>query len=125
MRWGVSLLGLNLLLQPGKMLNMALQNALNAVGDTRFTMWISLGSLSVVAGGVSYLLGISLGWGLLGIYVAMIADEYIRGALSLIRWRGQKFLRKAEREGAEGSGPVGSGQGRPGKSAPQHGAPDV
>lgn len=51
--FGVSLLGLNILLQPGKMVNMALQNSLNAVGDTRYTMWISLGSLSIIATGVS------------------------------------------------------------------------
>lgn len=93
--FGVSLLGLNILLQPGKMVNMALQNSLNAVGDTRYTMWISLGSLSVIATGVSYWFGIGLGWGLTGIYVAMILDEYLRGALSFIRWRGRKKLREA------------------------------
>lgn len=91
--FGVSLLGLNILLQPGKMVNMALQNSLNAVGDTRFTMWISLGSLSIIASGVSYWMGIGLGWGLTGIYIAMILDEYIRGALSFVRWRGGKKLR--------------------------------
>ncbi|MDQ6423207.1 MATE family efflux transporter [Paenibacillus sp. LHD-117] len=99
--FGVSLLGLNILLQPGKMMNMALQNALNAVGDTRFTMWVSLGSLSIVASGVSYWFGIGLGWGLTGIYVAMIMDEYIRGALSLMRWRGRKKLREAGGDMAE------------------------
>lgn len=100
--FGVSLMGLNILLQPGKMLNMAIQYALNAVGDTRITMWISLGSLSVIATGVSYWFGIGLGWGLTGIYVAMILDEYIRGALSLMRWRGRKKLREAAGDMAEG-----------------------
>ncbi|RUS48724.1 MATE family efflux transporter [Cohnella sp. AR92] len=93
---GVSLLGLNLLLQPAKMLNMALGNALNAVGDTRFTMYISLGSLGLIATFCSYWFGIELGWGLIGIYCCMIADEYVRGALSLWRWRGKKYLNKAE-----------------------------
>ncbi|RIX50278.1 MATE family efflux transporter [Paenibacillus nanensis] len=101
--FGVSLLGLNILLQPGKMLNMAIQNALNAVGDTRFTMWISLGSLSIIASGVSYWLGIGLGWGLTGIYIAMILDEYVRGTLALIRWRGRKKLREAAGEMSEGN----------------------
>ncbi|GBG10943.1 MATE family efflux transporter [Paenibacillus agaridevorans] len=93
--FGVSLLGLNILLQPGKMVNMALQNSLNAVGDTKYTMWISLSSLSAIATGVSYWFGIGLGWGLTGIYVAMIMDEYLRGALSFMRWRGRKKLREA------------------------------
>ena len=61
---GASLLGMNLILQPGKMLNMALGNSLNAVGDTRFTMYISLGSMWLVATVLSYVLGIHMGWGL-------------------------------------------------------------
>ncbi|WP_168118896.1 MATE family efflux transporter [Paenibacillus sp. HB172176] len=93
---GVSLLGLNLLLQPAKMINMGLSNALNAVGDTRYTMWIAMASMSIIATGLSYLLGVSAGWGLIGIYACMIVDEYVRGALSFFRWRGQKFLRLRE-----------------------------
>lgn len=93
---GVSLLGLNLILQPGKLLNMTLGNSLNALGDTRFTMYISLGSMWLIATGMSYVLGIHYGWGLVGIYFCMIADEYVRGVLSVFRWRGQKVLRKAE-----------------------------
>ncbi|WP_313732042.1 MATE family efflux transporter [Cohnella nanjingensis] len=98
---GVSLLALNLLLQPCKMLNMAIGNSLNAVGDTRYTMYTAIGSMSLVAAGCSYWLGIGLGWGLIGIYCCMIADEMIRGLLVLVRWRGQKFLRKAEASGGE------------------------
>lgn len=94
---GASLLGMNLILQPGKMLNMALGNSLNAIGDTRFTMYISLGSMWIIATGLSYVLGIHFGYGLIGIYSCMIADEYVRGILSYFRWRGQKFLRKAEK----------------------------
>lgn len=93
---GASLLGMNLILQPGKMLNMALGNSLNAIGDTRFTMYISLGSMWLVATVLSYVLGVHMGWGLIGIYSCMIADEYLRGVLSFLRWRGQKYLRKAE-----------------------------
>ncbi|KQO14162.1 MATE family efflux transporter [Paenibacillus sp. Leaf72] len=95
---GVSLLGLNLILQPGKMVNMAMGNALNAVGDTRFTMWSSLISMWLIATGLAYWVGIEMGWGLLGIYACMILDEYIRGTLALLRWRGRKFLLKAERQ---------------------------
>ncbi|MEF2966185.1 MATE family efflux transporter [Paenibacillus sp. M1] len=99
------LLWMNLMLQPGKMINMALGNSLNAVGDTRFTMNISLISMSIIATGCSYLLGVSLGYGIIAIYACMIADEYIRGIWSYFRWRGRKFLRMKEadlaREGAQ------------------------
>ncbi|MBJ6360683.1 MATE family efflux transporter [Paenibacillus sp. GCM10012307] len=91
-----SLLLLNLVLQPGKMINMALGNALNAVGDTRFTMVISLFSMWIVATGFSYYLGVSMGWGIVAIYACMIADEYLRGVLSFFRWRDRKYLRTRE-----------------------------
>ncbi|WP_040952561.1 MATE family efflux transporter [Gorillibacterium massiliense] len=89
---GASLLTLNLLLQPAKMLNMGMNNALNAVGDTRFPMYVAITSMSLIAVGGAYLLGIAAGWGLTGIYVAMISDETVRGLFVLQRWRGKKNL---------------------------------
>ncbi|MEC0142330.1 MATE family efflux transporter [Paenibacillus alginolyticus] len=93
---GLSCLVLTLILQPGRMLNMGFGNALSAVGDTRYNMVISLFSMWGVAAGLSYALGLHMGWGLAGIYVAMICDEYLRGILVVIRWRQQKYLRRAE-----------------------------
>jgi putative MATE family efflux protein len=93
---GVSLFVLNLILQPGKMLNMALGNALNAIGDTRFNMITSLFSMWLVATLLSYLIGVHLGYGLIGIYICMICDEYVRGFISFFRWRRKKYLRIAE-----------------------------
>lgn len=90
---GLSLLALNLLLQPAKMLNMAVGNALTAVGDTRYVMVTGLVSMWLVAAGLSYYLGIGAGWGLYGIYAAMILDETIRGALVLFRWRSKLFMK--------------------------------
>nr|WP_213655629.1 MATE family efflux transporter [Paenibacillus vini] len=91
-----SLLLLNLLLQPGKMVNMAIGNSLNAVGDTRYTMKISLIFMWLIATGCSYLFGVSLGIGIIAIYSCMIIDEYVRGVLSFFRWRGRKHLRMKE-----------------------------
>ncbi len=91
-----ALLWLNLLLQPGKMVNMAIGNSLNAVGDTRYTMKISLIFMWVVATGCSYFFGVSLGIGIIAIYSCMIIDEYVRGILSFFRWRSRKYLRMKE-----------------------------
>lgn len=92
---GVSLLAINLLLQPSKMVNMALVNALTAVGDTRYIMIVGFISMWFVAVGGSYYLGIHQGWGLTGIYAAMIADELLRGLLVFIRWRSKRFMVKS------------------------------
>lgn len=108
---GISLLALNFLLQPGKMLNMALGNALNAVGDTRYMMVISIVSMGIVATGCSYFIGIHLGWGLIGIYCCMIADEYVRGMLVFFRWRERKFLRKVEVVSSDEMGMYGDARG--------------
>jgi putative MATE family efflux protein len=91
----VSLLALNLLLQPSKMLNMAIGGALTGIGDTRFIMITGTVSLWFVAAGLSYYLGIVQGWGLIGVYIAMISDELLRGVLVLIRWRSMKFNQRA------------------------------
>ncbi|MNJ30081.1 Multidrug resistance protein NorM [compost metagenome] len=101
-----SLLWMNLLLQPGKVINMAIGDALNAIGDTKYTMNISLIFMGIVATGGSYVLGISLGWGIIAIYSAMIADEYIRGVLSYYRWKQRKLLNKKEAELKEQSDPI-------------------
>ncbi|MCZ8523546.1 MULTISPECIES: MATE family efflux transporter [Paenibacillus] len=84
---GVSLLALNLVLQPFKMLNMAMNGALTAIGDTRYMMIVGLFSIWLVATGLGYYLSLPLGLGIHGIYIAMIADELIRGLLMLRRWK--------------------------------------
>ena len=93
-----SLLWLNVILQPGKMINMALGNSLIAVGDSRYTMKVALLVMWVVAVGGSYLFGVHAGFGITAVYLSMISDEYIRGIFSFIRWRQQKRLKLREAE---------------------------
>ncbi|SDS60418.1 putative efflux protein, MATE family [Paenibacillaceae bacterium GAS479] len=90
-----SLLGLNLLLQPGKMLNMTIADSLNAVGDTKFTMYVSTISMWGVSVGIAYYFSLGLGWGLTAIYCCMIADEYLRGIVCWLRWRSRKWASRA------------------------------
>ncbi|WP_438347893.1 MATE family efflux transporter [Paenibacillus sp. FA6] len=87
---GVFLLIVNIVLQPGKMINMTMGNALNAVGQTRYVMTTSIISMWIVSVGLAYLLGIVLEMGLFGVYIAMIADEYLRGVLVALRWKKRK-----------------------------------
>lgn len=86
----VTLLWLNLILQPGKMLNMALGQSVSAIGDARFQMVVSLPSMWLVAFGLSYVLGLSFEWGLYGVYLGMILDEYLRGVVIWFRWRAHR-----------------------------------
>ena len=43
---------------------------------------------------MSWLLGLRLEYGLVGMFVAMAADEWIRGVVALLRWRSRKWIGK-------------------------------
>ncbi|CAG7615433.1 MATE family efflux transporter [Paenibacillus allorhizosphaerae] len=89
---GVSVLLMNLILQPAKMVCNTFISSLSAIGDTRFIAVVGVSSMWAVSVGLTYVFGISLHWGLLGIYAAMTLDEYVRGALYIMRWRQKRAM---------------------------------
>ena len=64
---------------------------LRAAGDIRFTMVTAVFSTVCVRLVLSYLLGVSLGMGLKGVVVAMIADWVVRGGILIWRVRTGKW----------------------------------
>ena len=48
-----------------------------------------------VAVSLSYLFGISFGWGLIGIWIANASDEWIRGLAMYFRWKSKKWQNKS------------------------------
>ncbi len=72
-------------------LSFALPNALRAANDVRFTMWISMISMWVWRIGFSYVLAITFGMGLLGIWVAMTIDWLFRSVFFVIRFLKGKY----------------------------------
>lgn len=69
----------------------ALSNGLRAAGDVKFTMYVSI--VSTVFGRLllSYLLGINLHMGVIGIAVAMVCDWRIRAVIFLWRQKSGKW----------------------------------
>ena len=69
----------------------ALSNGLRAAGDVKFTMYVSV--LSTIAGRVflSYLLGIVLDMGVIGIAIAMVCDWVIRAVIFVWRQKSGKW----------------------------------
>lgn len=84
---GSQLLWVLVLLEPGRSFNLVVINALRATGDARFPVAFGVFSMFGVAVGLAWLLGVHLGWGLLGVWLAMAADEWVRGIAMYIRWR--------------------------------------
>ena len=76
----------NFILDAGRSCNLVLVNALRAAGDVRFPLYIGLVSMWLFSVGFSWLLGIQLGWGLLGIWIALGLDECCRALLMKLRW---------------------------------------
>ena len=61
--------------------------ALVAIGDVMFPVIIGIGSQWFVSVIASYIVGVKLGFGLQGIWIAMAFDEGLRGVLFLIRFK--------------------------------------
>lgn len=84
---GTSVLLTNFILEAGRSRNLVLVNALRAAGDVRFPLYIGLISMWLFSVGFSWLLGIQLGWGLHGIWIALGLDECCRAVAMHIRWK--------------------------------------
>jgi Na+-driven multidrug efflux pump len=84
---GVTLMWITVLLEPGRTFNLVVINALRAAGDARFPVMAGALSMLLVLAGGSWLLGVVLGWGLIGVWIAYVADEWIRGLIMWRRWQ--------------------------------------
>ena len=76
--------GCGLLLWP---VAFVLPNALRAANDVRFTMTVSVLSMAVWRLGFSYLLGVQMGYGSVGVWIAMVIDWICRSACFVGRFR--------------------------------------
>jgi putative MATE family efflux protein len=83
---GVTLLWLTIVLELGRTFNLVVINALRATGDARYPVMAGSTSMLIVLAGGSWLLGIHLGLGLIGVWIAYAADEWIRGLIMWRRW---------------------------------------
>lgn len=69
----------------------ALSNGLRAAGDVKFTMYVSIASTIAGRLFLSYLLGIVLDMGVIGIAVAMVCDWIIRAVIFILRQKSGKW----------------------------------
>ncbi|MBO1511662.1 MATE family efflux transporter [Metabacillus bambusae] len=99
---GGTLVLLTILLEPGRAFNMVLIGSLRAAGDIRFPTYMGILSQWGVSVPIAYILGIHFNLGLVGVWMAFIADEWIRGIIMLYRWKSRTWMTKrfAERPAA-------------------------
>lgn len=83
------------ILEVGRVFNIVIINSLHAAGDIQFPMFMGIIFIFIVAVPFSYILGIKLGWGLVGIWIANAADEWCRGIAMYFRWKSKKWVTKS------------------------------
>lgn len=83
---GTTLMWLTVLLEPGRTFNLVVINALRAAGDARYPVIAGAASMVIVLAGGSWYFALHLGLGIKGLWIAYIADEWIRGLLMWRRW---------------------------------------
>ncbi|MCR8644601.1 MATE family efflux transporter [Paenibacillus sp. N1-5-1-14] len=66
-------------------------SALRAAGDSNFTSITSLITMWLVRVVLGYVLAITLGYGLMGVWIAMVVEWGIRGAIFTWRFKGEKW----------------------------------
>ncbi|RXI98327.1 MATE family efflux transporter [Anaerobacillus alkaliphilus] len=89
---GFTLILLTIILEPGRAFNLVVINCLRAAGDVKYPVYVGILSMWGVAVTLSYILGVVFGLGLIGVWIAFIVDEWLRGLLMLRRWKSRKWV---------------------------------
>lgn len=101
---GALLLRISVLLEPGRVFNIIVINSLRATGDARFPVQIGAVIMWGIWVPLSWLFGIKFGWGLVGFWIAMTIDEWLRGLIMYRRWKLRRWLPFAQRSRAQALG---------------------
>ena len=88
---GKTVMLIEVFLEIGRAFNIVLVRALQAAGDVRFPVAVGIASQWAVAVGLGYVLGVRMGLGLAGMWLAFAVDENVRAALFFIRWKSGRW----------------------------------
>ena len=89
-----SVLFIDIFVEIGRAFNHVEDNSLRGAGDVMFPMVVSIISCWLISILFSYILGIGLGLGLAGCWVAFMLDELFRGFSFWKRFRTKKWMEK-------------------------------
>ena len=82
-------------LEFGRVTNIFACGTLRAAGDAVFPVIVGVIVQWSVAVGMAYVLGIHLGFGIIGIWLAFCMDENLRGVILIRRWHRRKWQTKS------------------------------
>ncbi|GEL71133.1 MATE family efflux transporter [Myxococcus virescens] len=82
---------IGLALETGRCFNLVLINALRAAGDATFTVYMGIASMVCMSLPLGYYLVFHMGLGLAGVWMAVAADEWVRGITMWLRWKSRAW----------------------------------
>ena len=91
---GVWVFVVDFFLEIGRTSNIFAVGTLRATGDAIYPVVIGIIFQWSIAVGLSYVIGIPLGYGLVGMWIGFALDENIRGIILMRRWRSGKWRDK-------------------------------
>ena len=103
---GTLLLRMSIVYEPGRVFNIVIINALRATGDARFPVQIAMCSEWFLSVPLAWFLCLKLNWGIPGIWIAMMSEEWLRGLIMYRRWTGRKWLKYAHRSREQVTGAI-------------------
>ena len=91
---GIWVLVVDWFLEIGRTSNIFAGSTLRATGDTVYPFVVGVIFQWTIAVGLSYVIGIPLGFGLVGMWVGFALDENVRGVILVRRWRSGEWRTK-------------------------------
>lgn len=94
-KMGIWVLFVDIFLEVGRTANIFAGSTLRATGDIVYPFVVGVIFQWSIAVGVSYVIGIPLGYGLVGMWIGFALDENIRGIILMRRWQSGKWRSKS------------------------------
>ena len=91
---GVWVLVVDIFLEIGRTSNIFAGSTLRATGDAIYPFVVGVIFQWSIAVGLSYVIGIPLGYGLVGMWIGFAIDENVRGIILMRRWKSGKWRSK-------------------------------
>lgn len=85
----------SILIEFGRSLNLIYVGALKGSGDVKFPVLYGIFSMWGIMVFLSWLLGLKLGFGVIGCWLGIGLDETTRGIVMLLRWKGKRWQTKS------------------------------
>lgn len=91
---GVVILWIDVVLEIGRPINILFVNVLQAAGDVNYPFYVGLIWMWSIAVVCAYFAGITLGFGIIGMWWMFALDENIRGIVFIRRWESRRWQHK-------------------------------